>query len=78
MLGSIFLLFIPSLKLGRTVCRPFINAIFSSRGFGAKVDGSRKLRVETAVDEKKPWEGSVSEVNLVVGFGVTRDVTRPD
>jgi hypothetical protein len=53
-----------------------MNAIFSSRGFGAKVEGSRKLRVDTAIDEKKACDEMVSDDNRVLGDGVTSDATR--
>lgn len=54
-----------------------MKAIFSSLGFGANVEGSRKFNVETAVEEKKACEAMVSEVNLVIGFGVSSDETKP-
>lgn len=55
-----------------------MNAIFSSRGFGAKVDGSRKLRVETAVEEKNECVAIVSADRRVIGEGVRRAVRRPE
>lgn len=54
-----------------------MNAIFSSLGLGANVEGSRKFNVETAVDEKNEWEAIVSDVNLVKGLGVSKEETRP-
>jgi hypothetical protein len=78
MLGKTFRLLMPSLKRGSTVCNPFINAIFSSLGFGANVAGSRKFKVDTAMEEKNECDAIVSEERRVVGEAVTRDVMRPN
>jgi hypothetical protein len=51
--GNSFLSFKFSEKRPRTLVSPFMNAIFSSCGLAAKVDRSRKLRVEIGNDEKK-------------------------
>lgn len=49
-----------------------MNEIFSSRLFAAKLDLSRKLRVDIGSDEKNGWEGSEEEVSLFVGFRVIK------
>jgi len=50
--GNTFLFLSLSLKPGNTLNNPFKNDAFSSRGLLAKLDGSRKLRVEIAREEK--------------------------
>ena len=52
----------PSENLFRTLVRPFINAIFSSRDFVLKTVRSRKLSVDIGREEKKGWDGSVTGV----------------
>jgi hypothetical protein len=42
----------PSEKRSRTLVSPFINDIFSSLDFAAKLDRSKKLSVEIGNDEK--------------------------
>jgi hypothetical protein len=49
-----------------------MNEIFSSRPFAAKLDLSRKFRVEIGSDEKNEWEGSEEEVSRFVGCRVTK------
>jgi hypothetical protein len=51
-LGKIFLRFSLSENPGSTLKRPFRNEAFSSLGLLAKLDGSRKLSVDIAKDEK--------------------------
>lgn len=43
-----------------------MNDIFSSRLFAAKLDLSRKLRVDIGSDEKNECEGSDDEVSRLV------------
>lgn len=47
-----------------------MNDIFSSRLLAAKLDLSRKLRVDMGSDEKNEWEGNEDEVSRFVGFRV--------
>ena len=51
--GRIFRTRSPSEKRSRTLVSPFINDIFSSLDFAAKLDRSKKLSVEIGKDEKK-------------------------
>ena len=55
--GRIFRTRSPSENRGRTLANPFINEIFSSLDLVAKVDRSRKLRVDMGKEEKKACEG---------------------
>lgn len=56
--GNILRVRRPSENFGRTPDRPFIKAIFSSRDLDAKVDRSKKLRVEIGKEEKNGYVGS--------------------
>lgn len=51
--GKIFRVRNPSENRSRTLVRPFMKVIFSSRDFDAKFDRSRKLSVDMDRDEKK-------------------------
>ena len=51
-LGKIFRRFKPSENRPKTPWRPFIKAAFSSRVLDAKLDRSRKFKVDIASDEK--------------------------
>jgi hypothetical protein len=51
--GRIFLTRSPSENRSRTAVSPFMKDIFSSLDFAAKLDLSKKLRVEIGNDEKK-------------------------
>lgn len=59
-----------------------MNEIFSSRLFAAKLDLSRKLRVDIGSDEKNECEGSEGEVSRFVGcrvikaFNIAKEVSR--
>ena len=50
--GRIFRTRSPSEKRSRTAPSPFMNDIFSSLDFAAKLDRSKKLSVEIGNDEK--------------------------
>jgi len=50
--GRIFRTRSPSEKRSRTPVSPFMNDIFSSLDFAAKLDRSKKLSVEIGNDEK--------------------------
>jgi hypothetical protein len=50
--GRIFRTRRPSEKRSRTLVSPFMNDIFSSLDFAAKLDRSKKLSVEIGSDEK--------------------------
>jgi len=49
-----------------------MNEIFSSRLFAAKLDLSRKLRVDIGSDEKNECEGRDDEVSRFVGCRVIK------
>jgi hypothetical protein len=51
-----------------------MNAIFSSLGLGAKVEGSRKLSVDTATLEKNACDEIVSDDRRVMEDGVIREL----
>ena len=70
--GKTFLTLSPSENLSRTLVKPFMNEIFSSRLFAAKLDLSRKLRVDIGSDEKNECEGSEDEVSRFVGCRVIK------
>lgn len=70
--GKIFLTLRPSENLSKTLVKPFMNEIFSSRLFAAKFDRSRKLRVDIGSDEKKECEGMEDEASLFVGCRVIK------
>lgn len=55
--GKIFLLLSPSENLPRTLVRPFMNEIFSSRVFAVKFERSKKFSVDIGSDEKNESEG---------------------
>lgn len=57
----------PSENLSRTLVRPFINEIFSSRVFAAKFERSRKLSVDTTNDEKNGCRGRSDGLGLLCG-----------
>jgi hypothetical protein len=54
----------PLLNLGKTPPRPFMNAIFSSRGLLAKFDLSKKFSVDIGSELKNEFNGSESGVGL--------------
>ena len=66
-LGRIFRARKPSENRPNTLVRPFMKAIFSSRGLEAKVDRSRKLRVEIEIELKNGLVESVDGVGLEAG-----------
>lgn len=66
-LGRIFRARKPSENRSNTLARPFMKAIFSSRGLEAKVDRSRKLRVEIESELKNGFVESVDGVGLEAG-----------
>jgi len=49
--------------------------IFSSLDFAAKLDRSKKLRVEIGNDEKKGCDGSEAGVSLFCGCRVTNEAS---
>jgi hypothetical protein len=65
---SIFRSLNPLENRGRTPVKPFINAIFSSRDFEAKLERSRKLRVLIGRELKKECVVSVSGVGRGTGL----------
>ena len=65
---SIFRSLNPLENRGRTPVKPFINAIFSSRDFEAKLERSRKLRVLIGSELKKECVVSVSGVGRGTGL----------
>lgn len=62
----------PSENLSRTLVRPFINEIFSSRVFAAKFERSRKLSVDTTNDEKNGCRGRSDGLGLLCGCRLMR------
>lgn len=74
--GKIFRVFNPSENRSRTPLRPFIKAIFSSRGFDANVERSRKLSVEIANDENTEADDRVAGEGRGVGCRVISDFNR--
>ena len=76
--GRIFRVFRPSEKRSRTLVRPFMKEIFSSRVFEAKVDLSRKFKVEIDNDEKNGYVGNDDGVGLLSGCRVTREASNAD
>lgn len=66
-LGRIFRARKPSENRPKTLVRPFMKAIFSSRGLEAKFDRSRKLRVEIEIELKNGLVESVDGVGLEAG-----------
>lgn len=70
--GNNFLSFKLSENLSRTPVKPFIKATFSSCGLAAKVERSRKFRVEIGNDEKKGADGRVVVPSRECAFRVIR------
>lgn len=60
--GKIFLVLNPSENFPKTLVKPFINEIFSSRVLAVKLERSKKFKVEIGNEEKKGCVGSVSVV----------------
>ncbi len=71
--GSILRVRSPSVNLSRTLVKPFMNEIFSSRVLAAKFDRSRKFSVETGRDEKKGCNGRSVGEGRSFGCRVTRE-----
>ena len=67
-LGRIFRARKPSENRSNTLVRPFMKAIFSSRGLEAKVDRSRKLRVEIESELKNGLVERVDGLGLEAGY----------
>ncbi len=57
--GNIFLDLRPSENLSKTLVRPFMKDIFSSRVLAVKLERSRKFKVEIGREEKNGWDGRV-------------------
>ena len=55
--GRIFRVLRPSENLSRTLVKPFMKEIFSSRVFEANVDRSKKFNVDIESDEKNGCVG---------------------
>lgn len=73
--GRIFRIRRPSEKRPRTLVNPFMKDIFSSLDLAAKLDRSKKLRVDIGKDEKKGYDGSEAGVGLFCGCRVTSDAS---
>ena len=67
-LGRIFRARKASENRPSTLVRPFIKAIFSSRGLEAKFDRSRKLRVEIGSELKNGLVESVDGAGREAGY----------
>lgn len=74
--GNIFRILKPSENLLKTLVRPFMKDIFSSRVFAVKFDRSKKLSVEIGSEEKKGWDGRVAGVGRLWDPRVTSDRKR--
>ncbi len=65
----------PSEKRPSTPVSPFMNDIFSSLDFAAKLDLSKKLRVEIGNEEKNECDGREPGVSLLCGCRVIREAS---
>ncbi len=68
--GNILRVRNPSENLSSTLVKPFMKEIFSSRVFAAKLDRSRKFKVDTGNDEKKACRGRSDGVGRLCGCRV--------
>lgn len=74
--GRILRLLRPSENLSRTLVKPFMNEIFSSRDFAVKFDRSRKFKVDIGSEEKNGCVGNVAGVGRLLECRVISDRSR--
>lgn len=72
--GNIFRTLKPSENLLKTPIKPFINDIFSSRVFVAKLERSRKFNVDIGSEEKNGREVRADGVGLFMDERVKSDL----